>query len=437
VLTRAELAQWTNVARARAIAAELMIFRGQVAVPLAVRGRLCGLLILGEKVVGEPYGRGELETLFLLSGLVALQVQNLQLQGQMHDTKAYLEQSLGGMHCGLLTMGTDGRLVFCNPYAARALGTEVEQLRGADLRSLPSPLGDYLYTVCQTPGAAVSGVAVTLARTGVKLRVSTAAMTDEQGRGTGSVMLLEDVTAPEADRDLTARKETLQVLSSIVGQLAHHVRTPLTAIRTYAQLMGRSAGDDSLSEFWEQTVGPELERLEHLIDDQLKLLQQPEPQFQLVGLEALVRDAAAEACVARPDGPVPEIAVAPHLPEVVADPVATREALVYLLQHLRRVSSGEVRADVAARNATGGAQVEARLSCITPGSLVQSSKVLDPLHALQQPEGDLGPAISRQIIEKQGGTVEAVTEDGHLDFRVSFPVLVTRRPETSGVQTNG
>lgn len=437
VLTRAELAQWADAIRARAVAAEMSIFRGQVAVPLTVQGRLCGLLLLGEKVVGEPYSRAELETLFLLSGLVALQVQNLQLQGQVHDTKAYLEQSLGGMQCGLLTMGTDGRLVFCNPYAARALGTEVEHLRGTDLRNLPSPLGDYLHAAYTAPEASVAGVEVSLARTGAKLRVSTAALIDAQGRRTGSVMLLEDVTAPEADRDQSARKETLQVLSIIVGRLAHHVRTPLTAIRTYAQLMGRSVTDEGLNQFWEQTVKPELERLERLIDEQLKLLQQPEPQFQLVSLESLVRDAAAEVCVAMPDGPAPEVTVAPSLPEVVADPAVTREAMVYLLRHLRRTCAGGVKVGVQARNAPGGQRVEASLACATAGNSGPSPRVLDPLQALQDPDGDLGPAISRQIIEKQGGAVEALAENGHLGFRVSFPVLVTRRPERSGVQTNG
>lgn len=437
VLTRAELAQWSDAVRARAIAAEMSVFRAQVAVPLTVQGRLLGLLLLGEKVVGEPYNRAELETLFLLSGMVALQVQNLQLQGQVHHTKAYLEQSLHGMQCGLITMGTDGRLVFCNPYAARALGTAAEDLRGADLRCLPSPLGDYLHAAYVAPEASVAGLEVTLTRTGVKLRVSTAALVDDQGRRTGSVMLLEDITAPEADRDQNARKETLQVLSTIVGRLAHHVRTPLTAIRTYAQLMGRSAGDEGLNQFYEQTVKPELERLERLIDEQLKLLQQPEPQFQLVSMETLVRDAAAEVCVAMPEGPTPEVTAAPDLPEVVADPAATREALVYLLRYLRRTCSGAVKVEVETRQGPGGQRVAALLSCAPKGGSGPSPQVLDPLYALQEPEGDLGPAISRQLIEKQGGGVEPVTENGSLGFLVSFPVLVTGRIERSGVQMNG
>lgn len=437
VLTRAELAQWSDAVRARAIAVEMSVFRAQVAVPLTVQGRLLGLLLLGEKVVGEPYRRAELETLFLLSGMVALQVQNLELQGQVHHTKAYLEQSLHGMQCGLLTMGTDGRLVFCNPYAARALGTEVENLRGADLRCLPAPLGDYLHAAYVAPDASVAGLEVTLSRTGAKLRVSTAALVDDQGRRTGSVMLLEDITAPEADRDQNARKETLQVLSSIVGRLAHHVRTPLTAIRTYAQLMGRSGSDEGLNQFYEQTVRPELERLERLIDEQLKLLQQPEPQFQLVSMDALVREAVAEVCAAMPEGPAPEVEAASGLPEVVADPAVTREALVYLLRYLRRNCDGVVRVGLETRNGPGGQRVAALLSCVPAGDPGPSPQVLDPLYALQEPEGDLGPAISRQLIEKQGGGVDPVTGDRSMGFLVSFPVLVTRRLERSGVQTNG
>jgi nitrogen fixation/metabolism regulation signal transduction histidine kinase len=437
VLTRAELAHWPDTVRARALEAELAVFRGHVALPLSVDGLLRGLLILGEKVVGEAYMRPELETLFLVSGFVALQVRNLQLQDQVHDTKTYLERSLGGMSCGLLTMGADGRLVFCNPYAARVLGETPEQLQGADLRQLPSPLGDHLYAAFTAREAAVSGVEVALPRGGPRLRVSTAPLCDDQGRRTGSVMLLEDITAAEAERSQSAQKETLEVLSGIVGRLAHRVRTPLTAIRTYAQLLGRSGDPDGLSRFWDETVRPELERLERLVDEQLKLLQQPDPQLQLVSLESLVREAGAELCLTDPRCPALEVEVVADLPEIAADPAAMREALVYLLRHLRRTDNGATRVSLELRGANGTEEVVAHLRGGAVLATVAALEVLDPVQALQQADGDLGPAISRQIIDKQGGRAEAVSEAGQFGFEVAFPVLTTKRPVPSGVQANG
>ena len=150
-LTRQELSRWTDVQEAAALGQELDIFRGEVAIPLLPGGRLQGLLMLGEKVIGESYTPADLEALFALTGYVILRLENLQLQERMRHTQAYMERSLTSMRCGLITLGRDGRIAVCNPYAARLLGCTQAELEGADLRALPSPIGDLLYAACQSP----------------------------------------------------------------------------------------------------------------------------------------------------------------------------------------------------------------------------------------------------------------------------------------------
>ena len=67
VVTAAELADWPDRPTAVAVKRELDLFCGQVAVPLIVRGRLAGIIIIGEKVLGEGYSAGELQTLFAMT----------------------------------------------------------------------------------------------------------------------------------------------------------------------------------------------------------------------------------------------------------------------------------------------------------------------------------------------------------------------------------
>lgn len=436
-LLRAELATWADVTTASALAREMDVFRGEVAIPLTIDGRLQGLLLLGEKIVGQAYSHTELETLFALSGVVAVQLLNLQLQSGLRQVGVYLEQSLASIHCGLITLGPNGQIVFCNQAAGHALGREPEQLMGADLRSLPSPLGDLMYAAFHTPEAAVLGREVPLQRTGTRVRVSTAPLPGADGAPAGSVMLVEDVTGPEAERGQALHQETLGVLGTVVGRLAHEVRTPLTAVRTYAQLLGQSNGDPALGQFWEQTVRPELERLERLIEEQVRLVEQPEPQLQLVNLEGVVREAVAELCVRNGQHrAVPEVSVDDALPEIVADPVATREALQYLLRTLQRLGTDPLRIGIASQSTPQGQELAVRLM-IRLREGVAPNATLDPVQALQQPDCDLGPAISRQIIEKQGGTLQWQAADQTLQFRVAFPVLVVKRSSPSGVQVHG
>ena len=55
VLSLAELADWSDQRLAVRVCREMEIFGGQIALPLMVRGRLAGVLMLGEKALGESY----------------------------------------------------------------------------------------------------------------------------------------------------------------------------------------------------------------------------------------------------------------------------------------------------------------------------------------------------------------------------------------------
>ena len=432
VLTRDELSGWADTAMAEAISRELAVFRGHVVVPLTVNGRLDGLLLLGEKVVGQPYTASELEDLFVLAGYVALQVENLRLQTQLRTTTAYLQSSLYGMDCGLITLGCDQRIALANPYAAETLGMKQADMLGADLRCLPSPLGDQLHAAFKTPEAAISGEKVQLSGLDIFLRVSTSQILDDTGAPAGSVMLLEDVTGPVTRAAQDRRRRRLDTLAQIIGRIAHNVRTPLTAIQTYAQLMARSDTKDGCAEFWNTTVNPELDRLQRFIEELLLVVEQPEPDLEIVQLKDIVEQAIEQL-------PQPEdgqrvdadLQVNEPGPRIVADPQPTRDAFVYLLRYLGDENGAPVSVVVGPNDgAAGSASVTFTGSANAHDSELE--RIIDPLFALEQPDADLGPAISGQILSKQGGKLRAVAENGRLEFHVEFPTAVADTPAAEG-----
>ncbi len=438
ILSRNELGDWADAALAAELARELDVFRGQVVVPLNVRGQLAGLLILGEKAIGEPYSGAELETLFILAGYVAMQVENIQLlaHGKAGDT--YLERSVYGMDSGLIALGQDERIALCNAYAAKALEVNREELEGADLRSLPSPLGDRLYAAFVSPEAEVTGEEMRLASSGRHVRISTTQLLDDEGAPMGSVMALEDITDAMARAAERNREERLEVLTQVIGRIAHDIRTPLTAIKTYAQLMSQSQATTELGAFWRSTVEPELERLDRLVSKLVQMVQQPDPNFQLVDLERLVQQVIAQSVSPGNDRrPLPDLQVVPPVPRIVADPASTREALSYLLRYLQSFDDLPVTVSVAQEQGAMGHNACVTMRKAANGNQISTDEIFDPLSALQRPDGDLGPAISRQIVDKQGGTVAARSENGDIEFRVAFPVIATDSPASSEGEEDG
>lgn len=426
VLTRSELADWPDEAQAAGLARELAVFRGQVAVPLMIEGRLAGLLILGEKVLGDPYSAPELETLFVLSNYVAVQAQNFGLHEQLRRSKAYMERILSGMNSGVITLGPDEQIAICNPCAAEILQLSQKQVAGADLRCLPSPLGDYLYAAFRSPDETVAGQEVAIRGGKLTVRVSTSSLLDDEGVAVGSVMLLEDMTAEIALATERYRRERLDMLTQIVGRIAHEVKTPLTPIITYAELASRGQDDEDLADFWNDTVTPQIARLDELINKLVNMVQQPEPNFELVRPETLVEEAIGQLRASEhPQELELDLEIDRPVPQIIADPTATREALLYLLHYLRGPEGAPIGVRVTQDGTELGQSVCVSMQRLTPSSTnVPAEELFDPLRALEETGADLGPAASRIIIDNQGGRVAAKSENGQLEFQVIFPATV-------------
>jgi nitrogen fixation/metabolism regulation signal transduction histidine kinase len=344
------------------------------------------------------------------------------------------------MRCGLVTLGADDRLVICNPYAARLLGRTAAELEGADLRALPAPIGDLLHAARQSPEGTVVGEHVALAHRQQHLRVTTSTLLDDDGRGIGAVLLLEDMSEAIEGATAAARQETVHTLTRIIGRLAHAVRTPLTAIKTYAELMADPDDTQELARFWRDTVNPELERLDRLISEQVQLVEQPAPNFQMVHLEHLVERAVERAAEQHRSAP-PALKVVPPLPQVVADPGPTLDAFAYLMRYLYDHGASGVGVVVEHQRKGPVPRVRVRMRVRANGVADDPSDILDPLAVLQSDQGDLGPAISKQLVDRQGGAVEAARGDDFFEFRVSFPVTAQQQPDPAeggdDVQTPG
>ncbi len=429
LLMREELADWSDVQAAGEITREMDLFGGQVIVPLMMRGQLAGLLMLGDRITGGAYSPAQLETLFLLSNYVTLALEDLDLHQQLQQSKAYIERILLDMGTGVITLGPDSRISVCNPYAARVLEMDRAQLEGADLRALPSPLGDYLYAVLSVPEEAISGQETAIWNGKLTLRVTTSALVDEEGTPIGAVLLMEDLTAEVSLAEERRRRERLKILTGIVGRLVHEIRTPLTAIRTYAELIGGPGHDGEMAEFWKNTVTPEIQRLDQLARDLVRVIQQPEPDFELTRIDQVVDEAIGklrETCSIHDS--LIKLQVAESLPHVVVDPQATRDAVFYLLRHLYGAGGRPVHVDISAVETDLGDSVLLKLWRAADSSdELPSQDLFDPVVALQSEHADLGPAISRKIIENQQGRVAAHRHNSRLEIQVTFPAAAIHR----------
>ncbi len=422
VLAAAELASWPDRQLAVRVAREMALFGGQVALPLMVRGRLAGILILGEKVLGESYSGAEIETLFSVTNHVALAAEGIELHQELGRSKAYTDRIVESMGTGMITLAPDERIGVCNPYAARVLGVDRAAVEGADLRELPSPLGDMLYAALRTPAQAASSEEVSIRGGQVRLRATASALLDDNGESLGSVLMLDDITAEQELAHERSRRERLDVLNKIVGRIAHEVKNPLTAVKTYAELISGRGSDERLAQFWSQTVLPEIDHLDELLKNLLRMVEQPEPHMESARLEDLLEEALKVVPMAdEVKRQAFDLQFAADLPTVMVDPTPTRDALSYLMRYL--AGSRPYPVEIEVRTDTDDpSQVMVRMTRRSRmNGKFDPETVFDPLYAMQDPESDLGPVISQKIIANQHGRVQASYGQGGVTMLVALP----------------
>lgn len=95
--------------------------RSALFIPLRARGRTVGALALGVGTSGRSYGEDDLRYAEILSGHLALALDNATLSQAVTGLERRLEATLTNLGEAVLVRDPDGQIVFANPAAARLL----------------------------------------------------------------------------------------------------------------------------------------------------------------------------------------------------------------------------------------------------------------------------------------------------------------------------
>jgi two-component system OmpR family sensor kinase len=239
------------------------------------------------------------------------------------------------------------------------------------------------------------------------------------------------------------RRRSSDRLRRFVADASHELRTPVTSIRGYIDLLRQGivppAGrDDAL-----RRVQDETRRMGTLVDDMLYLAHLDEARpldRHVVDLAALARDSVADAAAVEPDRPLTV-----HAPEqcpVVADADALRQVLANLLSNVRAHTPPDTTAEVSVtRQAAGSVCLEVRDR--GPGmSPSDAGRAFDRFHRSAGSRGGgrtgsgLGMAIVAAIAAAHGGTATLDSTPGvGTTVRVVLPPDAMQEPATKGLPT--
>jgi signal transduction histidine kinase len=411
-----------------ALAAELKLLGGVVAVPLLTHGELVAILVVGQPVVGGAYGRPETEVLFDLATQLATAIRDITLHHRLQQEKEFSERILVHMSSGVITIDRSERIGTVNRRAEEVLAIPAGDLVGQDLRALPSPLGDMLFETLSY-GRSLPRAEVQLALRNLWLEVSTYPIHGEGAAPLGAVLVLEDRTA---QKELAAQKrqaQELQLLARVIGRIADEIKNPLVSINTFVELIDERYEDPDFRKLFSLVVRRDARRLVQVFEKLAGLVSEGELDFQTVDVNAVVDDVVTAIELAD-DEPVKRLHLelaAERPPQLVrVDPVQFRKALSYLVWYLDHNSPAEeagVSISVGRHANKDGTEevrvlIGSRTAVVSPDKL---ERVFDPVQVAQESLIDVGPAVSQRLIEAVGGRLRVRQGRHELAFQVTLP----------------
>jgi PAS domain S-box-containing protein len=405
-----------HIASLNEAAQELAALRGDLALPILDDQRLSGLVIVGPKRSGDAFFGEDLELLWTLVTQASLTMKNAQLYQQVVLINEYVENILRTMDSGVITVDGNGHVALCNSTAERLTGLPKLELASLTVDSLPAALGLQLKATLGD-GLARSQTEVSLEidkDKRVHLACSTSALRDDQGHIIGSLMVFSDVSKIKELENEKRRAERLASFGSLVAGIAHEIKNPLVAIKTFAELLPERFSDTDFREDFSKVVGTEIDRIDGLVG-RLRSLAAPAPQS--VGPTDIREPILETLSLLRGQFEQTRTTVSRELGSsrllVAIDPAQIKQLFLNLFLNAIEAmgQGGKLRVHTGRRHRQGLYWVYVEVEDTGPGIPEGlRARIFEPFFTTKATGSGLGLAICRSITDAHRGTINLYSE---------------------------
>lgn len=277
------------------------------------------------------------------------------------------------------------------------------------------------------PLTQIEGVAAAIAAGDLSRRVPEAPAGTEVGRLGRSL----NEMLGQLERAFAARTASEERMRRFVADAGHELRTPLAAVRGYAELhrMGALADDEAVAATFTR-VEESARRMGRLVEDLLHLARLDEGRRvrrEPVDLAAAARDAVADLRALDPGREV-GLAVPPDGAVVLGDEDRLRQVLANLVGNVARHTPSRTPAHVRVTADPDAAAVVVEVHDDGPGIPTQDAqRVFERFYRVDASRSrdsggtGLGMAIVAAIVRAHGGTVAVVPVEVGTTVRVTLP----------------
>jgi signal transduction histidine kinase len=245
-----------------------------------------------------------------------------------------------------------------------------------------------------------------------------------EGKISGAICLLTDLTELAALQQRMQLKENLAALGELSAGIAHEFKNALATISGYAQLIPEASSSDTVE--YAKKIVEQTRNITHVVAEFLKYARPLEIPDEAVGLEEVVERAVAEVAQALPQV---TIRCEGRFEEVAGDEGLLRQALLNLARNAAEAcaaTDGGGRVKVQGEVIQGEETGFQRITVMDNGAGITADalpKLFRPFFTTKANGTGLGLAVVQKIIVQHGGQVSVRNcPEGGAAFIVTLPL---------------
>lgn len=238
------------------------------------------------------------------------------------------------------------------------------------------------------------------------------------------------------------RNDRLSSLGLLTAGLAHEIRNPLVAIRTFTQLLPERYADPEFRDTFKSLALKEVDRICGLVNDLLSFARPSTPRVSPEDVNEIVDNIARllETEAKEKDVRI-HLRPAVGLPKIFIDKEQIKQVLMNVILNAIQSIEGRGSIDICTRlfSREGGerfVQIEVR----DTGVGIEESdleNIFNPFFTTKKEGSGLGLSISHQIIQEHGGHMVAESKPGEgTAFFINLPAKLSTRAVSESPETH-
>ncbi|MDR4480392.1 MAG: ATP-binding protein [Nitrospira sp.] len=344
---------------------------------------------------------------------------NASLREHLRETeemRAHVTAVLESLDTGVIVADSQDLVVRCNHATERLLGVSQARLRGRRatdiLQEIRKDHGEYPLVL----------------PTGVTLALSQSDLTDETGSLIGKLVLIHDVSHIRQLEDRLQRRNRLEAMGQMVGNIAHEIRNPLGSVELFASMLRKDLRDQPHLRTYAEHISVAVQAMDRLLSNLLVYTRPDCSRLAWQDTESLIREVLTLASHAMlPASMVVRCEVDRLVPQLWCDGAKMKQVLLNLvLNAVQAMPEGgtlTLAARVTAAHDAESPTVQLTVSDTGTGIPPElQSRIFDPFFTTKDHGTGLGLAIVHALVEAHHGRIDVESSHGQgTSFVITLP----------------